>query len=271
MPRKRKIVRIDESLCNGCGECADACAEGAIEIVDGKARLVKEDYCDGLGACLGECPQGAITIEERGAAPFDEAAVAAHLKTRGGGRAAMPKLEAKREEAKPAPCPSAGGPAGKPFGGCPGSTMRAFTQAGKFGDRPDVWSVPEIPGQPPPSQLGHWPIQLRLLHPAAPFLRNADLILCADCVPFAVPDLHSRYLTGRAVAVSCPKLDDLNETVERLAAIFAEARPRKITVLRMEVPCCGGLVLAAQKAREAAGVDVPVEVHIFGVRGGIRS
>ena len=264
MPRKRKIVRIDESKCNGCGECADACAEGAIEIVDGKARLVKEDYCDGLGACLGECPQGAITIEEREAAPFDEAAAAGHLKTRGGRHAAMPELKAQRETAKPAPCAPAGGPAGKPFSGCPGSAMRAFTP-GALAEGSAAAS-----GQPPPSQLGHWPVQLRLLHPAAPFLKNADLILCADCVPFAVPDLHSRYLTGRAVAVSCPKLDDLNETVERLAAIFAEARPRTVTVLRMEVPCCGGLVLAAHKARDAAGVDVPIDVHVIGVRGGIR-
>jgi Pyruvate/2-oxoacid:ferredoxin oxidoreductase delta subunit len=257
VPAKRKIISIDESKCNGCGQCADACAEGAIKIVDGKAKLTREDYCDGLGACLGECPQGALTIEEREAAPFDEGAVTKHSTAK---RTPHPGASARA-----VPCAVAG--AGQPASvkpSCPGSAMRAFTPAAPADESPAP------PGQPPPSQLGHWPVQLRLLHPAAPFLKNADLILCADCVPFAVPDLHRRYLTGRAVAVSCPKLDDIGETVERLAAIFREARPRKVTVLRMEVPCCGGLVMAAHKAREAAGTDVPIEVHIIGVHGGVR-
>ena len=239
---KRKIIRIDESKCDGCGQCVKACREGALALVNGKAKLVSETYCDGLGACIGECPQGAITIEEREAAGFDEAAVA-------------------KQQRKPASA-AAQAPAPRAQRGCPGSGVSAAF-APTAAHRPAA-------GQPPPSQLSHWPVQLRLLNPAAPFLRGANLLLCADCVPFAVPDFHSRYLQGRAVAVSCPKLDDVEETVERLTAIFAEAQPSRVTVLRMEVPCCGGLVMAALKARELAGSATPVDVHIMGVRGGIR-
>jgi len=239
---KRKIIRIDESKCDGCGECAKACHEGALAILNGKAKLVSETYCDGLGACIGECPRGAIIIEEREAAGFDEAAVSRRQKAA--------SLAARHAAAQA-------------HAGCPGSAMRSFAQP-----------VAEAPGagagQPPPSQLSHWPVQLRLLNPAAPFLQGAHLLLCADCVPFAVPDLHSRYLNGHAVAVSCPKLDDVAETVERLTAIFAAARLSRVTVLRMEVPCCGGLAMAALKAREAAGATTPIDLHIIGVRGGIR-
>jgi ferredoxin len=238
---KRKIIRIDESKCDGCGLCAKACHEGALAIVNGNAKLVSETYCDGLGACIGECPRDAIIIEERDAPAFDETTVAKRQK------------QLKQAAAKP-----------HAHGGCPGSMAREFAPAVVRRSAP-------VDGEPPPSQLGHWPVQLRLLSPAAPFLHGANLVLCADCVPFAVSDFHARYLTGRTVAVSCPKLDDLDETIERLTAIFAEAQPSRVTVLRMEVPCCGGLVMAAMKAREAAGSSVPMEVHIIGVRGGIVS
>lgn len=252
---KRSIIRIDEAKCDGCGLCVKACHEGALTIVDGKARMVSESYCDGLGACIGPCPQGAITIETREAAAFDEVAVAKRQQ----------ELGIVPEPAhQPAPAMTHAPHHGH-GGGCPGSMMRSF--------RP-VAAAP-APGsavttQPPASQLNHWPIQLRLLSPGAPYLTGADLLLCADCAPFTIPDFHARYLDGRCVAVSCPKLDDLEEAIERLAAIIAHAQPRRITVLRMEVPCCGGLAMTALKARELAGVPVPIEIHVAGVRGGIR-
>lgn len=252
---QRSIIHIDEAKCDGCGLCIKACHEGALALVEGKARLVSEIYCDGLGACLGECPQGAIIIEKREAADFDEAAVAIRQKQLGI-VAAAPVAPV----APAAPAPAAHQPHGG--GGCPGSMARAFA--------PAAMTI-QTTGQAPPSQLNHWPIQLRLLNAAAPFLQGADLLLCADCAPFAVPDFHARYLTNRSVAVSCPKLDDLDETIERLAGIIAQARPRRITVLRMEVPCCGGLVMAVRKALEMAAIPVPVEVHVIGVRGGIRT
>jgi Fe-S-cluster-containing hydrogenase component 2 len=233
----RKIVRIDEEKCDGCGLCVPSCAEGAIQVIDGKARLVSETYCDGLGACLGDCPLGAITVEEREASDFDVAAVEKHLK-RIEQKAAMPQHAA----------PS-----------CPGSAMR------QFGQKSTAHSSPgESAG---PSQLNHWPIQLMLVPPGAPFLKDADLLICADCVPFTVPDFHQRYLAGRALLVGCPKLDDLQFYFEKLKDIFAEASPRKITVLKMEVPCCSGIAQAAIQARNEVIPDTEIDVHTIGIRG----
>lgn len=254
----RKIVQIDEEKCDGCGLCVPACAEGAIQIVDGKAKLVSEVYCDGLGACLGECPQDAITIEEREADEFNEEAVEQHLA--GMGQAANPptpepeavvsqSTQEKTAHLRPV------APA------CPGSAMRQFA-----GPQSSPQSTPGPTGQ---SQLGHWPIQLMLVPPQAPFLKDAEILVCADCVPFTVPDFHGRYLAGRAVIVGCPKLDDLNFYHEKLKAIFKEAKPRKLTVLRMEVPCCGGIAQAAVDARNEAAPNTPIEVHTIGIRGGI--
>ena len=228
----RNIVKIDEEKCDGCGQCVPACAEGALQIIDGKARLVSEVYCDGLGACLGTCPQGAITIEERGAEAFDEDAVKEHL------------------SAKQAP----------PHPGCPGSAVRTLGPRERRSEPAD---------EPPPSRLGHWPVQLMLVPPGAPFLEGAEIVVCADCVAYAVPDFHARYLDGRAVLVGCPKLDDLAFYREKLKKIFAEARPAGITVLRMEVPCCAGIAQAAIEARDAAAPDVPTEVHVIGIHGDI--
>ncbi len=247
---KRSIVHIDEAKCNGCGQCITACAEGALALVNGKARLVKEIYCDGLGACLGTCPQGAITIEQREAEPFDEEATRTHL-------------QALRDSVDTHHSPSAvaGGAAGRcPHAACPAAAMRTCEQQGARTD-----AAADVP----PSQLGHWPVQLRLVPAFAPFLKNADLLVCADCVAFAVPDFHERYVAGHAVLVGCPKLDDLAYYREKLESIFAEARPRRITVLRMEVPCCGGIANAAMAARNAAAPDVPLEIHTVGIRGGI--
>ena len=248
---KRKIVRIDEEKCNGCGQCIDACVEGALELVDGKARLVSDVYCDGLGACLGECPQGAITVEEREAESFDEAAVAARAS----------------EKAAACRCPGAavqtfGDEAAAPT--CPGQEAACPAE-----ERVGCGICCGAGDQPPPSRLGHWPVQLRLVPPEAPFLRGADLVVLADCAAVAVPDFHDRYVAGRAVLVGCPKFDDLAFYRKKLERIFGEAKPAGITVLRMEVPCCAGIADAAVEAWEAAGLDVPIEVHTIGIRGDI--
>jgi Pyruvate/2-oxoacid:ferredoxin oxidoreductase delta subunit len=251
---RRAIVKIDEDKCNGCGACVPACAEGAIRIVDGKARLVSDVYCDGLGACLGTCPQGAITIEQREAEPFDAEAAEAF------GRAASdpqtPPREAGADARRDEPA----------FGGCPGLALQRFAPAAK---RPAAGDAGAGDDEPPPSRLGQWPVQLRLVPPHAPFLVGADLVICADCVPFAVADFHDRYLDGRAVLVGCPKLDDLEQYRQKLRQIFAHARPARVTVLRMEVPCCAALAAAAVEARNAAAPDLPMEVHTIGIRGGI--
>ena len=234
---KRKIIEIDEAKCDGCGQCIDACHEGALALVDGKARLVKDVFCDGLGACLGDCPRDALKIVERDATAFDAAAVEA----------------AKR----PAPHHA------HAHGGCPGSALRSLGRA-----TPPLAATQA--DQPPPSALEHWPVQLMLVPPHASFLKGADLVVCADCAPFAVPDFHQRYLAGRAIVVGCPKLDDLDFYAEKLAAMVGEARPRRLTVVRMEVPCCGGISQAAIKAALESGQDFPVEEHVVGVNGGIE-
>lgn len=229
----RKIIRIDEEKCNGCGLCIPNCAEGAIQIIDGKARLVSDAHCDGLGACLGHCPMDALSIEERDADAFDEEVVKETL--------------AQSAPEKPV------------HHGCPGSMMRQIA--------PKVAAPSE---EAMPSHLGQWPVQLKLVQPMAPFLKNADLVICADCVPFAVADFHRRYLLGRAVVVGCPKLDDIGYYREKLEVIFREAAPKRVTVLRMEVPCCGGLSSIAMEAHQKAIPNVPLEVHTIGIEGGIK-
>ncbi len=252
----REIVKIDEEKCDGCGLCVPSCAEGAIQIVDGKAKLVSEVFCDGLGACLGECPLDAITIEEREADNFDESAVEQHL--------AGLKEDAAQNGSKPSPAPPHHGhaaEAGHPPS-CPSAVMRRFDQPA------NASAANDAPTEP--SQLGHWPVQLMLVPPQAPFLKNQDVLVCADCVPFTVPDFHSRYLAGRAVLVGCPKLDNLEFYHEKLKAIFAEAAPRKVTVLRMEVPCCGGIAQVAVDARNEVAPEIPLEIHTIGIRGDIQ-
>jgi ferredoxin len=243
---KRKIVGIDEEKCNGCGLCALACAEGAIQIVDGKARLVSDVYCDGLGACLGECPQGAITITERDAVPFDEAAARRHV--------------AQLREPEPA--------AALCSGGCPGSRVQDF-RLSVLSVAPDAPKGPASLSLAARSALGNWPVQLRLVPPDAPFLHDADLLLVADCVPFALADFHERYLQRRPVVIACPKLDNAQPYVEKLAAMFTLASIRSLTVVHMEVPCCTGLVRIAQAARLAAGVEVPLHEVVISTRGAV--
>jgi Pyruvate/2-oxoacid:ferredoxin oxidoreductase delta subunit len=244
----RKVIQIDETKCDGCGECVTSCAEGAIAIVEGKARLVSEVYCDGLGACLGHCPQGAISIEEREAAAFDEVEVRGHL-TRLGEAKAAPK-------AAPAMAPSGGHQ-------CPGSMMRTL------GSRPaPAAGMGDSGAAPIPSELSNWPVQLALVPPFAPYLQGAELLLAADCVPFAYADFHRTFLRGaRPVLIACPKLDNVGPYVEKLAQIFQAAKPKSLTIVRMEVPCCGGLARAAAQAQALAGSRVPIREVIVGIRG----
>jgi ferredoxin len=237
---RRNIVHIDQTKCDGCGECVPSCAEGAIQVVDGKARLVSDIYCDGLGACLGHCPQGAITISEQESEAFDERAAHEHLA----------RLEAQRS--KPVEC------------ACPSSAPQSL--------RLPLVSPLASPGRPgasgaAPSKLVNWPIQLRLVPPAAAFLRQADVVLVADCVPFAYSDLHGEVVRGRPVLIGCPKLDDTAAYVEKLAAIFSIAQIRSLSIVRMEVPCCAGLVRIAEAAQQLAGRAVPIEEIVITIHG----
>ena len=248
MARVRTIIHIDEEKCNGCGQCAIACAEGAIQIVEGKAKLVSELYCDGLGACIGECPTGALWTEEREAEDYDVEATRNHLKQIGRDPSAAHDPNAEHEHTpaqtqRTLAC------------GCPGTAARAFTPAAEQGRT----------GQP--SALGQWPVQLALVPPDAPYFQGADLLVTADCVPFAYADYHADLLAGKAVVVGCPKLDDARFYADKLAAILSTSDIHSLTVAIMEVPCCGGLASVGQRALEKSGKDIPVEVVTIGVRG----
>lgn len=239
---KRDIVRIDRDKCNGCGKCVTACHEGAIRLVAGKAELVGEIYCDGLGACVGDCPTDAITVESREAAAFDEAAVGERQR----------QLQAKA--------------AAPPSGGCPGT--RAFSFAGKAACAcPSASPTAAAVGA---GQLTQWPVQLRLVPVNAPWWAQADILLTADCVAVAVPDFQQSLLKGRKVAVLCPKLDDPAGYVEKMAAILSENDVRSLTVARMHVPCCGGIVRIAQEAVQRSGKAIPVQVQVFDHTGALQ-
>jgi NAD-dependent dihydropyrimidine dehydrogenase PreA subunit len=227
---RRNIIVINEEKCTGCGLCADACAEGAIKIINGKAKLVSETYCDGLGACIGECPEGALTIEERDADVFNEEAVEKHLK----------------EE--------------KLAFGCPGSMAREIKRESQTAKR----TSSEVTVQ---SELTNWPVQLRLVSPGAPYLRNADLLLVADCVPFAIADFHSRFLNGKPVVIGCPKLDDVNYYIDKMMQIIENNDLNSLTVVHMEVPCCSGLNYIAKKALKASGKSLPIQDITIGISG----
>lgn len=259
---KRNIVVIDEDKCNGCGLCIGACHEGALQLVDGKARLVRDDYCDGLGACLGECPQGAITVEEREVAPFDEAAVAEHLGT--------------QAQPPPAACPSVQAILGAlgakaAGGGCPPAQARTVgggcpsAQARTVGG-PATAAANDAA---PESALRNWPTQLSLVPIQAPYLAGADLLISADCVPFAYAAFHQDLLPGKVVLQACPKLDDVAAYRAKLTALFAANDIRSVTVARMEVPCCGGLTSVVRGALEEAGSRAPLTVITIGIDGDV--
>ncbi|MBN1102590.1 MAG: 4Fe-4S binding protein [Deltaproteobacteria bacterium] len=244
MKAKRKIIRIDEELCDGCGQCVPSCAEGAIEIVDGKAKVLEERFCDGLGACMGECPNGALSIEERVTEDFDEEAVEEHLASRDKG---------KMSEAPPVlAC------------GCPSTQIQTFIPLGSC-EKANQPAIQRSEG----SELTHWPVQIRLVPPNAPFLRGTHLLVAADCAAVACPDFHRDFLKGKAVMLGCPKFDDVEEYVHKFRDIFRMADIKSVTVLDMEVPCCSGLPRIVMQGMEKAGKKIPLEEAVITPRGEI--
>jgi ferredoxin len=230
----RRIIKINEEKCNGCGACATACHEGAIEMIDGKAKLIREDYCDGLGDCLPECPTGAITFEEREAPAYDEAAVLA---------AKQKKIQNRGMEIK--------------HSGCPGMQMRQMTH-----NKEEV-ATPVVS-----SQLGQWPCQIKLVPVNAPYFNGAKLLIAADCTAFAYANVHSEFMKGRITLIGCPKLDSVDYS-EKLTEIIKNNDIKSVTVLRMEVPCCGGLEFAAKQALQNSGKFIPWQVVTISVAGEI--
>lgn len=260
---KRDIVRIDEDKCNGCGLCVPACAEGAIKIIDGKARLIADNLCDGLGACLGHCPQGAIIVEQRDAAAFDEAAVDAHLKAEGKAPAhAHPPVHAHHGGCPSAQVKSFAAPHHHAGGGCPSAALRNFA--------PNAASTAAETSGQRPSELRQWPVQMHLVPPSAPFLKGADLLLAADCAPFAYADFHKDLLKGKALLIGCPKLDDGQAYLEKLTAMLKLNDLKSLTVVHMEVPCCSGLIMIAKRAIADSGKDVPLTTIRIGIQGEIK-
>ena len=234
MEAVRKIVKINDEKCDGCGLCAKACAEGAIQMIDGKAKLVNESHCDGLGACIGECPQGAITLEEKRAEPYDDRVAHHH--------------QSHKELAETTKC------------SCPSMQIAQFDRKADAADRCDHSQ----------SMLGHWPVQLALVPPDAPFLKGAELLLVADCVPFAYADFHRDFLSGKSVLVACPKLDDAQAHLDKLALILRRSTIKSITIARMEVPCCSGLTAIAKQALELSQKDIPLKEIVIGIKGDIK-
>lgn len=257
--QKRRIVEIDQEKCNGCGACADACHEGAIGMVDGKATLLRDDYCDGLGDCLPSCPAGAITFVEREAAAYDEEAVKANM--------------AKRKAA------AAGSPTGCPGsqaqtfkgGGCPGMAAQSPQGGGCPGSRVQQLTTPAASakgGEQRTSQLRQWPVQIQLVPVNAPYFEGADILVAADCTAFAYADMHRDFMAGRVTLIGCPKLDPVDYT-DKLTQILASNDVKSVTVARMQVPCCGGLERAVRLAAAASGKDIPVEIVTISAQGDI--
>jgi Pyruvate/2-oxoacid:ferredoxin oxidoreductase delta subunit len=271
----RKIVKIDEEKCDGCGVCIPGCVEGALQIIDGKAKLISETYCDGLGACLGTCPQDAITIEEREAEDFDEEAVEQHMHQAEHAEESLPcgcpsttvtqftPEQARVEESLPCGCPST---TVSQFAkheanpGCPSANVARFI-------REEGAGAATADAARQPSLLGHWPVQLTLVPPTAPFLQGADVVLAADCVPFAYPEFHRDFLKDHALLVACPKLDDFEAHLSKLTEVLRQSDIKSLTVVHMEVPCCTGLVHMAMQAISASGRDIPFSDVTIGIRG----
>lgn len=261
---KRQIIEINEALCNGCGDCIVGCAEGALQLVDGKAKVVKEQYCDGFGDCVGTCPTGALKIVERDAEAYDIEATREHVLQTGGDEAVKRFDEANAEhDAKEK---SAEDPTPK-MGGCPGMQVRF----GKKDQAPGTkHKAPEnsISGQVIKSDLEQWPIQLHLVPPKAPFFEGKELVVLSTCSPVTSPDVHWRYVRGRSLVVACPKLDKTEGYVEKLAGIMAQNNIPKVIVVRMSVPCCGGLSMITRQAHVASGrTDLIIEEVTIGLDG----
>lgn len=253
---KRKIIKIDEEKCTGCGLCVPNCQEEAIKIIDGKAKLVSDVFCDGLGACLGECPEGALSIEEREASLFDEKAVKENIARKGktaenihGGRSAPHNLNIIGQVPQ---C-------------CPGSAHATFERKAQSPASPVGENIRQ-------SELTHWPIQLHLVNPAAEFFRGKDIVLAADCVAYSLPDFHEKFLKDKSLAIACPKLDEGQDIyVEKIRRMADEAKINTLTVMMMEVPCCRGLLQIAQSALSSAKRKVPLKAVIVGTRGEVLS
>lgn len=279
---KRKIINIDDRLCNGCGQCIPNCPEGALQMIDGKARLVSDLFCDGLGACIGECPVGAITIEEREAEAYDERRVMENVIPQGLGviRAHLTHLQEHGEKEYLAEALAlleergieveqpehAGIDHTHHHAGCPGAQVREFR-------------VENSPAEPPgtgapaaaPSQLRQWPVQLHLVPPSAPYFEDADVLLAADCAAYAHGDFHGQFLRGRRLAIACPKLDSNQDIyLDKLKALIDFAGIRSLTVLTMEVPCCRGLLQLARRAAAESERKIPIQWLEIGVQGDVQ-
>ncbi|MDM8518128.1 4Fe-4S ferredoxin [Desulfobacterales bacterium HSG16] len=240
----RKIIQIDDELCDGCGQCIPGCAEGALQIIDGKVRIVEDKYCDGLGACLGECPNNALKVIEREAEEFDEDAVEEHLKKQ------------KPEEKGTMAC------------GCPSTQIQSFAPGAVAKDAACCSEAGSTIGQSDEeSTLTNWPVQIKLIPPAAPFLADADLLVTADCVPVVFPAFQKELLKGRVVMMGCPKFDDVQEYIQRFAEIFKTANIKSVTCAIMEVPCCSSLPTIIKKGMEAAQKDIPFKQIVLSARG----
>ncbi|PWE00897.1 ATP-binding protein [Marinilabilia rubra] len=282
----REVVKIDEELCDGCGNCIPNCHEGALQMIDGKARLISDLLCDGLGACIGHCPQGAITIEKREAEPYDEVkaiqliipkgknTVVAHLKhlrdhnETGYMKEAIEYMRANKETLpfdlneviREMHKPKIGVMNHAHAGGCPGSQSRTI--------QPEPQKPTSEATQDVPSQLRQWPVQMHLINPAAGYFKNSDMVLAADCVAFAMGDFHSKLLKGKTLGIACPKLDNGMEIyMEKIIRLIDEAQINTLTVVMMEVPCCGGLLQIAQRASSMASRKVPIKKLVISVAG----
>ena len=281
MKTKRQIIKIDEKKCNGCGNCVTGCHEGALQIIDGKARLISDLLCDGLGACIGECPQGAIKIEERAAEPYDEVKVMdgmvkhgpntikahlqhlkdhaqknflkqafAYLKKHGIPNPLEDDMKKENKKIAPEPC------------GCPGGRMMDLRGP----------CAEEETGAPAASQLRQWPVQLHLASPMAPYFEKADVVIAADCTAFAYGNFHNDFIKGKSIVIACPKLDDGQELyLEKIQSLIEDAKVNTLTVVTMEVPCCGGLLAITKQALAASKRKVPVKNIVIGIQGGIKS
>jgi NAD-dependent dihydropyrimidine dehydrogenase PreA subunit len=277
---QREIIKIDEDRCTGCGLCVPGCPEGALQIIDGKARLISDLFCDGLGACIGECPEGAISIENREAEPYDEHKVMeniikagpntirahlAHLKAHGELTLLQEAMNVLKEKSLDIPSGFEKGVStqhGRTNGGCPGSRMIDFSRENERpGEAGDV-----------SSQLAQWPVQLHLISPLAPYYQNADVLLAADCTAYALGDFHQRFLKGKSLAIACPKLDEgMDIYLSKLTAMIDESKINSLTIIIMQVPCCGGLVHLAQKAWSQARRKIPMKKVVVGIQGDILS
>ncbi len=271
---KRKIIKIDEAKCTGCGLCIPNCPEGAMQVIDGKARLISDLFCDGLGACLGHCPEGAITIEEREAVPYDEKEVMKNI-VKGGPGVIKAHLYHLREHGETGylnqalgflkknkiAVPSEGSGDGHGHSGCPGSRM---LDLGKPSKKPAPSTGIRETREP---QLSNWPVQIKLVPANAPYFKGADILVAADCVPFAYPEFHEKLLKGKVLLVGCPKLDDIELYKDKIAEIIRSNNIRSIAYAHMEVPCCFGLVGAIQEAIELSGKSVPFKELVISIRG----